>query len=105
MARLSRWPLGDNALVISAVENRAIVELRPVGPPAPGPNPDWLVYQVVVESSRDVEGYPNLLAAGLPREMKALVRASMAADLGAANRWRVEASLVSPNQLRVERKA
>jgi hypothetical protein len=90
--------------MISAVENRAVVELRPVGPPAPGPNPDWLVHQVVVESSRDVEGYPNLLAAGLPREMKALVRASMAADLGVANRWRVEASLVSPNQLRVERK-
>jgi hypothetical protein len=90
--------------VISAVENRAVVELRPVGPPTPGPTPDWLVRQVVVESSRDVEGYPNLLAAGLPREMKALVRTSMIADLGAADRWRVEASLVGPNQLRIERK-
>ena len=90
--------------MISAVENRAVVELRPIVPPVPGPNQDWLIYQVVVESASEVAGYPNLLATGLPREMKALVRTSMIADLGAADLWRVEASLVGPNQLRIERK-
>jgi hypothetical protein len=90
--------------VVSVVENRAVVELKPATPPIPGPNENWLVCEVVVERSSDVEGYRNLLSTELPRKMKALVRSNTFSDLKSANRWRVEASLVGPNQLRIERK-
>jgi hypothetical protein len=89
--------------VVTVVENRAVVDLEPLAPPAPGPNPEWLVCQVVVKSASDVEGYRNLLAAGLPREMTALFRSSAYADLKSVDVWRVEASVVGPNQLRIER--
>jgi hypothetical protein len=90
--------------VVTVVENRAVVELQPLASPEPGPNQDWLACQVRVKSASDVEGYRNLLSAGLPREMKALVRSSTFTDLKAADIWHVEASLVGPNQLRIERR-
>jgi hypothetical protein len=89
--------------VVTVVENRAVVDLQPLVPPAPGPNPEWLVCQVVVKSASDVKGYRNLLAAKLPREMTALFRASTFAELKSVDVWHVEASVVGPNQLRIER--
>ena len=86
----------------NVIENRARVELEPLGPGAPGPAEGWLVYQVRVVAAEDIAGYPNLLAADLPRQLQALVRVTAADRLGAAARWRVEASLVGPGRLRVE---
>ena len=51
----------------------------------------------------DVEGYPNLLAADLPRELEALIPAAVLDELEQTDRWQVEASLVGPGRLRVER--
>ena len=86
----------------NAIENRARVELEPLGPPAPGPAEGWQVYQVRVVAAEDVAGYPNLLAADLPRRLEALVPTTVADRLGGRGRWQVEASLVGPGQMRVE---
>jgi hypothetical protein len=83
-------------------ENRARVELELLSPPAPGPAEGWLVYRVRIDAARDVEGYPNLLAANLPRELEALVPTVLADQLGTAARWQVAASLVGPGRMRVE---
>ena len=88
--------------MVNVRENRARVELEPLGPPAPGPAEGWQVYQVRVQSAADVEGYPNLLTADLPRQLEALVPPTVADRLAAASRWQVEASLVGPGRLRVE---
>lgn len=89
--------------MVNVVENRAEVRLVPLDPPAPGPGAGWMVCMVRVEASTDVEGYPNLLASGLPRECQALMREGAVAELGDRSPWKVEASLVAPNRLRVER--
>ena len=89
--------------MVNVIENRARVELQPLSPLAPGPSEGWLVCQVSVEASDPVEGYPNLLASDLPRKLEALIPANLANTLGP--RWRVEASLVAPGRLRVERVA
>jgi hypothetical protein len=86
----------------NAIENRARVELEPLGPPAPGPAEGWQVYQVQVVAAEDVAGYPNLLAADLPRRLEALVPTTVADRLGGRTRWQVEASLVGPGRMRVE---
>ena len=86
----------------NAIENRARVELEPLGPPEPGPAEGWQVYQVQVVAAEDVAGYPNLLAADLPRELEALVPAELADRVGPAAPWRVAASLVAPGRIRVE---
>jgi hypothetical protein len=88
---------------VNVIENRARVELRPLTPPARGPAESWRVCRVMVDASSDVEGYPNLLAADLPRELEALIPASVLDELKQTDRWRVEASLVAPGRLRVER--
>ena len=89
--------------MVNVIENRARVELRPLTPLSPGPAENWRVFRVRVETSSDVKGYPNLLATDLPRELEALVPAAVLDELGTATRWRVEASLVGPGRLRVER--
>jgi hypothetical protein len=86
----------------NVVENRAVVDLVPLTAPAPGPAAAWLVYRVRVVAAHDVEGYPNLLAADLPRELEALVPTGLADQLGPAARWQVAASLVAPGRIRVE---
>ena len=86
----------------NVVENRAVVDLVPLTAPAPGPAAAWVVCRVRVEAARDVEGYPNLLAADLPRELEALVPAELADRVGPAAPWRVAASLVAPGRIRVE---
>ena len=86
----------------NVVENRARVQLEPLGPPVPGPAEGWLVYLVRVVGAEDVVGYPNLLATDLPRELEALVPSAVAAGLAVGSRWQVEASLVGPGRLRVE---
>ena len=86
----------------NVIENRALVDLQPLTPPAPGPAEGWLVCQVRVDAAGDVEGYPNLLAAELPRELEALVPTAVADELAPAPRWLVQASLVGPGRLRVE---
>jgi hypothetical protein len=91
--------------VVNVIENRARVELRPLTPPARGPAENWRVCKVMVDESSDVEGYPNLLAADLPRELEALIPAAVLGELETADRWRVEASLVAPGRLRVEKVA
>ena len=91
--------------MVNVIENRARVELRPLTPPARGPAENWWVCQVMVDESSDVEGYPNLLAADLPRELEALIPAAVLSELETADRWRVEASLVGPGRLRVEKVA
>jgi hypothetical protein len=91
--------------VVNVIENRARVELRPLTPPARGPAESWRVCRVVVDAARDVEGYPNLLAADLPRELDALIPANVLDQLQTADRWQVEASLVAPGRLRVEKLA
>jgi hypothetical protein len=91
--------------VVNVIENRARVELQPLSPLAPGPSEGWLVCEVRVEASDPVEGYPNLLASDLPRKLEALIPADLANTLGPGPRWRVEASLVAPGRLRVERVA
>ncbi len=88
--------------MVSVRENRARVELEPLGPPAPGPAEGWRVYRVRVTAADDVPGYPNLLAADLPRQLEALVPTALADRLGGASRWLVEASLVGPGRMRVE---
>lgn len=86
----------------NVIENRALVDLQPLTPPAPGPADGWVVCRVRVDAAGDVAGYPNLLAAKLPRELDALVPTAVADQLGPAPRWQVEASLVGPGRLRVE---
>ena len=86
----------------NVLENRALVELELLSPPAPGPAEGWQVYQVRVDAADDVAGYPNLLAADLPRQLEALVPTTVADRLAVASRWRVEASLVGPGRMRVE---
>ncbi len=88
--------------MVNVRENRARVELEPLGPPTPGPAEGWVVYPVRVDTAADVEDYPNLLATDLPRELEALVPTSIAGRLAATVRWRVEASLVAPGRMRVE---
>jgi hypothetical protein len=89
--------------VVNVVENRARVELQPLTPLAPGPSEGWQVCQVMVDAADPVEGYPNLLGSGLPREFEAMIPAAVVKELGAAPRWQLEASLVAPGRLRVER--
>jgi hypothetical protein len=89
--------------VVNVIENRARVHLQPLTPLARGPAEGWHVCRVMVDASEDVEGYPNLLGSDLPRELDALVPAAVVDELGSAPRWQVEASLVAPGRLRVER--
>jgi hypothetical protein len=89
--------------VVNVVENRARVELQPLTPLASGPSEGWHLCQVIVDASDPVEGYPNLLGTDLPRELEAMIPAAVADELGSSPRWRVEASLVAPGRLRVER--
>ena len=91
--------------MVNVVENRARVELQPLTPLAPGPSEGWHVCRVMVQASEEVEGYPNLLGSDLPRELNAMVPATVVDELGSAPRWQVEASLVAPGRLRVERVA
>jgi hypothetical protein len=93
----------DNGGVVSVIENRSIVEMQPLTPPEPVASDGWLTCQVMVSDSTDVPGYPNLLAADLPRRMRALLRRGELADFDGEGSWRAEASLVGPGQLRVER--
>lgn len=86
----------------NVIENRAWVELEVLGAPAPGPAEGWQVYPVRVDAAADVEGYPNLLAADLPRRLEALVPPALAVQLAGTPRWSVEASLVGPGRMRVE---
>ena len=85
-----------------AVENRSRVVLEPLAEPAAGPDPGWMRCRVVVSQAADVEGYPNLLAGDLPREMEALIPTDEAAALtaGVGPHERL-ASLVGPRTLRV----
>jgi hypothetical protein len=85
----------------NVLENRAVVDAVPLSGPGSGPAEGWLVCRVRVDAARGVEGYPNLLAADLPRELDALVPTALADQLGTA-RWQVVASLVGPGRLRVE---
>jgi hypothetical protein len=88
--------------MVNVPENRTRVQLELLGPPAPGPDPGWQVYPVRVETADPVEGYRNLLAADLPREVEALVPAAVAARFADGSRWRVEVALVGPGRIRVE---
>jgi hypothetical protein len=89
--------------VVNVVENRARVELQLLTTLAPGPSEGWHLCQVMVDTSDPVEGYANLLGSDLPRELEALIPAAVADELGSAPRWLVEASLVAPGRLRVEK--
>ena len=86
----------------NVLENRAVVDAVPLSGPGSGPAEGWLVCRVRVDAARGVEGYPNLLAADLPRELEALVPTVLADQLGTAARWQVAASLVGPGRMRVE---
>lgn len=88
--------------MVNVVENRAQVALRPLSTPTPGPAEGWLVCPVSISESSDVDGYPNLLAADLPREVQALIKVSTLEDLAGVDRWLVVASLVAPGRLRIE---
>ena len=72
-------------------------------PFAPGPSEGWRVCQVQVDASDPVEGYPNLLGSELPRRLEALIPAEVVDQLDPGQPWTVEASLVAPGRLRVER--
>ena len=93
--------------MVNVAENRAVVACRLVGVAEPGPQEGWWSVPVSVEAAEDVEGYPNLLAAELPREMSALVPAELFdpdllnARLTGQENWWVEAELVGPHRLRV----
>ena len=89
--------------MVNVIENRARVELQPMSPLAPGPSKGWRVCQVRVETSDPVEGYPNLLGSDLPRKLEALIPATVVEELASGRRWQVEASLVAPGRLRVEK--
>ena len=90
--------------MVQAIENRSVARCRRVGEPGPGPNETWVEVRVSVEEAEPVDGYPHLLAEGLPRELTALVRTEVyAADLGPKGVARLEVEVVGPNRLRVRR--
>lgn len=85
----------------SAVENRSKVLLTALSPLVDGPSPAWKRCRVLVTAAAEVEGYPNLLAAELPRELDALLPAEDAVVLSSeAGPHERLASLVAPHTLR-----
>ena len=82
-----------------ARENRSRVQLSPLSAPEAGPGGGWLRCRVLVTHAADVDGYLNLLAAELPREMDALVPAEDADFVSGGPQERL-ASLVAPHTLR-----
>lgn len=85
------------------MENRAEVTVVPRTEPVDSPGERWCSCRVEVLESVDVEGYPNLLGADLPREFDALIPTELrdAFALGAPP-LRVTASLAGPGTLRVQ---
>ena len=85
-----------------AVENRSRVQFTALCAPTDGPSPGWMRCRVRITAAADVDGYPNLLADDLPREMEeALVPAEDAATLATPDSTHERlATLVAPRTLR-----
>ena len=88
--------------MVNVRENRARVELEPLGPADPRTaRAGWSTRcgSTPPPTSRTT---PTCWPTDLPRELEALVPTSIAGRLAATVRWRVEASLVAPGRMRVE---
>lgn len=84
------------------IENRAIVRLTALSDLTDGPGAHWRAARVQVTWSHDVEGFPNLLAAHLPREFEALVPLALADDFSPGAQLRATACLAGPGTIRIE---
>ncbi|GAA1797624.1 hypothetical protein [Agromyces neolithicus] len=88
--------------MVQPIENRAGVQCRPIGPPRPGPAPEWTTQTVRVERVTELPGWPNLLAEAVGREYTAIVPPQVSPQLAAEAIWNVEAELVGPHRIAVK---
>ena len=88
--------------MVQVVENRSLVLLTSLSVPEAGPSPGWVTCRARVDEADDVEGYPNLLGATLPREVDALVPEAQATVILVHVPVRLLACLVGPGRVRVE---
>jgi len=88
--------------MVHVIENRSLVMLTPLSMPEGGPSPGWVTCRARVDEASEVEGYPNLLGATLPREVDALVPEAQAGSLVVDRPVQLIACLVGPGRLRVE---
>lgn len=88
--------------MVQVIENRSVVLLTPLSALAPGPGEGWFSCRVRVDEAAEVEGYPNLLGATLPRELDALVPQAAAWVITVEQQVRAVACLAGPGRLRVE---
>lgn len=88
--------------MVQVIENRSVVLLTPLSGLAPGPDEGWFSCRVRVDEAADVDGYPNLLGATLPRELEALVPQAAAWVIIVEQPVRAVACLAGPGRLRVE---
>lgn len=88
--------------MVQPIENRAALECRPIGPPRPGPAPDWSTQTVRIERVTELSGWANLLAEAVGGEYTVIVPPHLAPALAAESVWRVEAELVGPHRIAVK---
>jgi len=89
-------------MMVQPVENRAGLECRPIGPPRPGPAPDWSTQTVRVERVTELSGWANLLAEAVGSEYTVIVPPHLAPALAAESVWHIEAELVGPHRIAVK---
>ena len=89
-------------MMVQPIENRAGLECRPIGPPRPGPAPDWSTQTVRVERVTELPGWANLFAEAVGDEYTVVVPPHLATALAAESVWNVEAELVGPHRIAVK---
>ena len=89
-------------MMVQPIENRAGLECRPIGPPRPGPAPDWSTQTVRVERVTELPGWANLFAEAVGDEYTVIVPPHLATALAAESVWNVEAELVGPHRIAVK---
>jgi hypothetical protein len=89
--------------MVSAMENRARVVCRPVGPAQQGPGEGWLELPVVLDAAEPLEGCADLLTPSVGRRLSALVPRDLTPAVSGDNAWTGEAELVRPGVIRLRR--
>jgi hypothetical protein len=87
--------------MVSAMENRARVVCRPVGPAHEGPGEEWLEQPVVLDAAEPLEGCADLLTPAVGRRLSALVPRALSALVSGEASWEGEAELVRPGVIRL----